>query len=950
MLRFIIYKIFNKKWLNASLLSGVILLTAFLCIYPMFREGSLNRMIQDSFKDYTIENEEFPVIMNSMGELKDAKYASLKTLEDELDSKADAWGTKLGLTELSRQKIVYINAGYSDCSFASVARQVKAGYIADVKNHAILLDGCWPDEASSSDNEFVKEELTKGAIPCVMSQPMMDKYDFVVGETISYSVQYQNAQHEIRMVICGIIAENSGDGIFWKSSLQNYASLLLMDNEGFEEMLKYYCDRAVEYEENVMYDYREINSKNVDDVILNSKRIRKNDGTVSDNYERLLNQYNESKKSITVILFTFELPIVALLLLFLYMISGQILEMETTEIAMLKSRGISRIKIILLYLLQSSVIAAAGIIIGTPIGYLLCKLAASTDAFLTFTFKDVSLYKPNPEMLLFALLSFGLAVLFMTIPVISLSKFTITENRNRRIKVSDLAFWEKYFLDIPIVALAAYLLFNYNKQVSTISEDIVNGGNVDPIMFLNSSLFILGCGLLALRIIHLLVKLIYRIGRKKWKPAEYVSFLQIIRNSKKQGFISVFLVMTIAMGVFNANLARSVNENMEQRIRYNNGADFIVNEKWNIITIKSGDPNNSYVWNYREPDFNRFNVLYDLGVEKMTKVIFDEKTNVTVNNKVTNDCTLMGINSKEFGETASLKSGLNDTHWYNYLNKLAEKNDGVLISSNLAEKYELKVGDTINYSRPDPLDPKKFDTNAKGEICGIVDAFPGYETVEYKEDDSGVLKATPNYLVVANYSTVVKSFRMRPYSVWMKLSENADTDAILDELKNSGMTIRSSIDTEGMVEDERNSAMLQITNGMFSVGFIISIIICGVGFMIYWVLTIKERELIYGIYRAMGLTMGEIVRMLVVEQVFSSLFAALGGFGVGILTTQLFTKLISVVYLPREHNLPIEIFSKAEDSIKMLVAVGIVLVACFVVIYRIIKQMNITKALKLGED
>ena len=45
MFQLIINKIRNKKLLNSSLLAGVILLGAFLCIYPMFLKGSLNRLL-----------------------------------------------------------------------------------------------------------------------------------------------------------------------------------------------------------------------------------------------------------------------------------------------------------------------------------------------------------------------------------------------------------------------------------------------------------------------------------------------------------------------------------------------------------------------------------------------------------------------------------------------------------------------------------------------------------------------------------------------------------------------------------------------------------------------------------------------------------------------------------------------------------------------------------------
>ena len=90
--------------------------------------------------------------------------------------------------------------------------------------------------------------------------------------------------------------------------------------------------------------------------------------------------------------------------------------------------------------------------------------------------------------------------------------------------------------------------------------------------------------------------------------------------------------------------------------------------------------------------------------------------------------------------------------------------------------------------------------------------------------------------------------------------------------------------------------------------------------------------------------------MLIIEQVFSSLLAASAGFLVGMITTFLFTKLISIVYLPQMHNIAISIFIEAQDSIKMLCIIAAVFIACFIVIRRIVKNMNITKGLKLGAD
>lgn len=950
MFRFIRFKIANKKWLNFSLLIGIVLLSAFLVVFPMFKEGSLDKLIQTMMTESLEKKNVFPAAMETSNKIDVPDYKTTDQVLEFMNGYEKTWTTYVDCDVVSRQQRLHVAPGYIDDSLSGRSRQFYFTYYDEFNEHSKVVYGVRPEDASESTDENVIKALKEGAIPCTVSQFTMDNEGLAVGQVFEYKFKYKDNEERWSLVIVGIVEEKENDGYYWHHRLAENNRELYFTKEQFTKMIPYFTERGgIYYEETILLDYTQIDSTNAENYYSYLKQFRKMDKGYKDNFLDLLGSFLESRKTINIVLFTFELPIVALLLLFIYMISSQILEMETGEIAMLKSRGVSRFQVIRLYLLQSAVISFAGSLIGLPIGYVFCKIGASTDSFLVFALKDTSIYKPNVQMLLFAGIGFVLALLFMTIPVISLSKYTITERSTRKIAKRSVALWEKFFVDIPILGISLYLLYNYLKQRESISLTVISGGSIDPVIFLDSSLFIIGCGLLALRLIHLIVKLIYKIGDKKWKPAEYVSFLQIIRNSRKQGFISVFLVMTIAMGIFNANLARSVNENMEQRTEYNQGCDYRFAEKWSVFT-KTDMSTTETLWNYTEPDFRRFDVLKDLGVEKMTRVLIDNKTEIKIDAVKEANVMLMGISTKEFGETAELKAGLNDVHWYNYLNDLGQKPDGLIISSNLAEKHNIQVGQKITYSRYSPLSSQKLYASSTGYVVGIVDAFPGYESTVYVENADGTVTKRENFLIVANYQVVMKDFRMRPYEVWMKLSDKADPEAITNTLNEMGIRTYFTQSTEELIKEQRNSTLIQITNGMFSIGFIISITVCGVGFLIYWILTIKERELIYGIYRSMGMSMGEIIRMLIVEQIFSSIFAGTAGFGVGMLTTVLFTKLISVVYLPRIHNIPIEVIFKAEDSIKMLAIVGFVLVICFIVICRLIKNMNITKALKLGDD
>ena len=160
--------------------------------------------------------------------------------------------------------------------------------------------------------------------------------------------------------------------------------------------------------------------------------------------------------------------------------------------------------------------------------------------------------------------------------------------------------------------------------------------------------------------------------------------------------------MTVAGGIFDANMARTMNSNMEKRIVYNVGCDAIYNEDFRLRIQYNKD--GSVNWMYDEPDFGKYESLKNEGIcDGVTRVLEDERVDISAGSGSVSDAYLMAINTKEFGETAKLQSDqnddINDAHWFNYLNELAKEPDGVIISSNLAKALGLKVGDSLNYSR-----------------------------------------------------------------------------------------------------------------------------------------------------------------------------------------------------------------------------------------------------------
>ena len=150
--------------------------------------------------------------------------------------------------------------------------------------------------------------------------------------------------------------------------------------------------------------------------------------------------------------------------------------------------------------------------------------------------------------------------------------------------------------------------------------------------------------------------------------------------------------------------------------------------------------------------------------------------------------------------------------------------------------------------------------------------------------------------------------------------------------------------------DMKNDALFQGTNGILTMSFIVILILCCTGFLIYWILSIRQRELLFGVFRAMGMTKKEIIQMLINEQIFSSGVSIVMGAALGILASRLFVPLVQIFYASTDQAVPLQVMFQTLDMIRLFSVVAIVIIICMIVLGKLISRINISQALKLGED
>lgn len=927
-------KMWHKKWMNICLLLGCILLIATVVSFPIYRSAAYDRMLNDEFKSYISSEGKWPTLIKAGAvSKKDANGETIKKME----SFASSIYRDLEVNEKYTYQHYYIlaTAMSSDMKRQEVKEtQIKLSAIDNIDKYSNIIVG-----EGLSDTGLTKD----GAIEVIVSQSCLVDKKLLVGETFTFDLLKDINGKPIKVFIKGVFDSSKEDSYFWQATPESFNDSIFMKMDLFREMFT--GENARKYQINVsyvaMFDYEQLKASDVERILEKTDYYTKESSFRSvikePDYPGIIETYNRKLSRISTTLVILQVPVLVMLAAFLFMISGQMYEMEKNEISVIKSRGSSSGQIIRLYLYQGLVITLLGAAGGLPLGAFFARMLGSTRNFLEFNFNSTLTVSYTKETFVYALIAVLICLLSIAIPSLKHSRVSIVNlKQSKAIKKKSL--WEKLFIDVILLGVSLYGFYNFNKNMNSVSTSVLSGESLDPLLYISSSLFIVGAGLFFLRIQPYVIKFIYILGKNQWKPAAYVSFMENIKNGRKQQLIMLFLIMTISLGMYHSTVARSILDNAIENTEYLDGTDVIMQEIWTQMVDDYGN----YTGEYIVPEFKRFAEAE--FADSVTKVYKEDAAYILADKKERVYATVMGIHTKEFGTITMVeKNLLNNRHYYEYLNDLAVAENGVLISSNLAVKQGYSVGDSITYYN---AKSKKIT----GKVVGIIDYFPGFIPESNTISSDGTAFTQENYLIVSHYDYLVSKWGITPYEIWFKLKAGYTAKDVYDFVNSQKISLKKYVNRNVDVESTMNDPLLQGTNGILTMGFVVTILLCGVGYLIYWIMSIRDRELIFGVLRATGFHKGEIFHVLINEQIFSGVFSVFAGIGIGKLTSMLFVPILQNAYASENQALPMKLITVSSDLYRLYIVIAGVMVLALAVLVVLLFKMNVTKALKLGEE
>ncbi|MCR5675081.1 MAG: ABC transporter permease [Lachnospiraceae bacterium] len=918
--------------MNLSLLLGCVLFVATAVSFPLYQKTAYDRMLQDELSLYIRNNGKWPLVLKMSASCRKDDRDTIGKMERFTDEIYDLLDVPPYMTILSytmQRETVTSDIKREDTGTLDLSLSAMTG----LSEHAVLSSGSLYSEDGLDDT---------GAIEVIIPQATLVQKGLLPDETLTFDDLTTPDGKPVRIHIIGVFTGGDNEDFYFQDDPDTWLSHCFMEPALFRSLFT--GEHASLYTIMISFydlpDYRSVSSSDVRRIRETTAWLCRDSAFQSvlkePEYRSILEEYAQKQMRISATLMILQIPVLVLLAAFLLMISGQMYEMERNEISVIKSRGSSRGQILLLYLYQGAFLSLLGAVLGVPLAALFARLLSSTRNFLEFH-PDVSLpVHYSLSSALYAAAAVLVTLLSISLPAIRHSRVTIVNLKQQK-AVGRKPLWQKLFIDIVFIGVALYGFYTFRRSMGSISETVLSGERLDPLLYISSSLFIVGTGLFFLRIQPLIVKLIYLCVRKICGPAGYISFMENTKNGHKLQLIMLFLIMTISLGMFHATVARTILENAVENTTYLDGTDVIIKENWPMLQDENGTPTGTYL----EPDPTRY-LSMDFA-DSHTRVLYDDKAYMKQKKNARVPLTFMAVHTREFGEMTSLPAGINEKSWHTYLNELAVTEQGLLVSRNFETVQDVAIGDTISFFNGD-------GKALKGTVVDFVDYFPSYRPSVTVINPDGSAVTEENYLIVANYADIRKKLGLQPYEEWISLTEDATPGDVYDFITGHDMTVRKYINRETDVEHTMTDPLLQGTNGILTMGFAVTLLLCAVGYLIYWIMSIKERELVFGVLRACGFHKGEIVRMLLMEQLFSGVFSVLAGIGIGKLTSMMFVPMLQASYATSDQVLPMKLITRASDLYKLYGIVGGVMLLCVFVLIFLLFGMNVTKALKLGEE
>jgi putative ABC transport system permease protein len=566
-------------------------------------------------------------------------------------------------------------------------------------------------------------------------------------------------------------------------------------------------------------------------------------------------------------------------------------EAQRREIGLLRTRGATPAQITGIVAVASVLLAVGGSALGVLCGALLLTLSGGNGFSPLAPGFDWAAFAHSAGIAFMA----GLVLTFFAafVPTFGTLQREIVQERRTARRVTVTPFWQRAYLDFILLAAAAVILV-----VTQLNGGFKPSGNEGAALSLSFYIFLapffawIGLTLLTLRLVESGIsrsarRLAALFGRLFGEIGE-VAGKYIARRAARVSAATTIIALTLSFGISLTLFQKTYTGEKQLDAQYVVGSDLRVTPALNTP---------------QRPEFAT--QLQIPGVRGVTAVARDTQALIGSEKN-----TVYGIDIPSFERVAYLPDSffvdgtaqqtldalLNHTTNYapgsarQVLDALANTPNGVLISVEQAEKYNIQVGDPVLIRLYNPTTRQYTDVHA--QAAGLFVYFP-----TSSQDSDFILNR--DFMTQNSGNPAMNYFLLKTNGAPATIATTAT--ALTAQFQNV-MPVRIQ-DINTVVKTEESSLTSLNLQGLGMMERFYTVLVISVGLAIFLIAMINERQREFGAMRAMGANLRHLQRFLFSEAVTIGGLSLVLGAAVGILLARLMVMLLSVVFTIPPHGL-----------------------------------------------
>ncbi len=653
--------------------------------------------------------------------------------------------------------------------------------------------------------------------------------------------------------------------------------------------------------------------------------------------------YDQRAQTLTTMFYVVGSPMVVLALIFIGLTARISVQQYENETATLRARGTSRAEVMLLNLVESLILFFIAIPLSLLLGWLAANLMNQTLSFLQFTNRPIfaiSFAGLNQSVLIAAV---GVIAVARFAPVISGSRITVLRVKHEQSRGSQKPFWERFYLDFFLLLPGLYAFFMLKgwSQQGTPPTQLLNKSQLatvqqfrDPLLFVAPALFAIALSLVVVRFIPLIVRLMAAVASRLPGVWAYLSLQQIARRSQDHSSALLLIIIALGLSIFTVSTARTLDRWLYDSEYYKVGADLALQE---FITSSSGGggeggPAPSVLIESFLPVEDHLKVQGVAGATRVGK--YDSEFSFGRGNV---SSTVMGIDRIDFPQTAYFRDDFSPDNMGTLMNDLGLNLDGVLVPTSLMTENGVALGDQLAVS----INAGSTTYNRDFTVVGSYDYFPTL----FPSDKPTLIV---NLDFIFNYPEDVEGYQM-----WLKLKPDVDPQAVTTEIADRIGHTTGVVTVVGnalkAVQEGQDKPERMGLFGILNVGFFVTGLMPGIGFLIYSYAALRRRFIQLGILQAIGLSVKQLIASLIAEQVILMGLAILSGAAIGLLTSLMFVPFLQTGATPGAPVPPFQVLIGWKEAGALSLAFGLILSLTMVGTIIYLARLKVFQAVKLGE-